>query len=153
MKSDLKNPNANKRTDMKAGLIAGFIASAISLLFLAFTTWMALIPEFNYVLIQGSIFGFTKTIFSGWVIYFLIGTVFWGSFYAGLDPYLLSPNSVTRGIIFGLIVWLIVMIVLMPIAGVGIFLEQYGYLAAIVILISDLVFGVSIAYFYNRLRR
>ena len=68
MKSDLKNPNANKRTDMKAGLIAGFIASAISLLFLAFTTWMALIPEFNYVLIQGSIFGFTKTIFSGWVI-------------------------------------------------------------------------------------
>lgn len=154
MKNDTNNPSSKKgRANMMAGLNAGFIASAISLLFLALTTWMALVPEFNYVLIQGSIFGFTKTIFSGWIIYFLIGAIFWGSLYAGLDPYLLSTNPVTKGIIFGLIVWLIVMIVLMPIAGAGMFLEHYGFLAAIVILLSDLVFGVSISYFYGKLKR
>lgn len=150
----MTKPNISKnRVDMKAGLIAGFIASAISLLFLALTTWMALVPEFNYVLIQGSIFGFTKTIFSGWVIYFLIGIIFWGSLYAGIESYLLSPKPITRGIIFGLIVWLIVMVILMPIAGAGIFVKQYDYLASIVILMTDLVFGVSIAYFYERLRK
>lgn len=154
MKNDITDSNIRRnRVDMKAGLAAGFIASAISLMFLALTTWMALVPEFNYVLIQGSIFGFAKTIFSGWIVYFLIGAIFWGSLYAWLEPNLLSPKPITRGIIFGLIVWLIVMVILMPIAGVGIFIKQYGFLSSIIILMTDLVFGVAIACFYERLRK
>jgi hypothetical protein len=63
-----------------------------------------------------------------------------------------SGSAFQKGIDFGITIWLIIMIILMPLAGVGIFVRQYGITAAGVILTTDLIFGLVVAYSYKKLR-
>lgn len=141
-----------KNVDIKAGLCAGFMASVISSLVLLVLTSLSLIPEFDFVVIQGALFGFAGTVLSAWIVYFIIGTLIWGSLYASMESRIAGNNPFSKGLLFGLFIWLIIMIVMMPLAGVGIFVKQYGLVAAGIMLLTDLVFGVSTAFFYAKCR-
>ncbi|MCE3255774.1 MAG: hypothetical protein K0R25_1268 [Rickettsiaceae bacterium] len=141
----------NSNVKLKAGLISGFAASAISSIVLILSTILSLVPEFNFVSVQGSIFHFTTTLSSAWVIYFLIGTFIWGSLYAVLEPHM-EGGVGKKGLIFGILVWLIVMLVLMPLTEAGMFAKKYGFVAAGITLVTDLIFGWSLAYFHKKLK-
>lgn len=141
------------RVNMRAGMIAGFIASAISGLVLAGATAFALAPEFDFVTVQGSIFGLAQNIIAAWMVYFIIGTFLWGTIYAAAQKRLTNTHPVGKGLLFGLFIWFIVMIILMPMADAGAFLQEYGITAAIVVLVTDLIFGMILGFFYNILNR
>ena len=151
--NDTLNLDRERNINITAALTSGFIASAISSLVLILTTSLALIPQFDFVAIQGSIFGLTSTAISAWVIYFVIGTFLWGLLYPLIEPYLGAKTPAARGALFGIIIWIIVMVALMPLAQAGFFLKEYGFGAAAIVLLTDLVFGASIGHFYNKLRR
>lgn len=136
----------------KSGLMSGLIASVVSSIVLMIMTSIVLVPEFNFVLIEGSIFGLAETALSAWIVYFLFG-LFWGYLYALIEPALPGNSPVTKGIIAGFLMWIIYMLVLMPLAGTGVFLKQYGFNAVLIILVVDLVFGIVLGYFYDRLRK
>jgi len=137
--------------NVKAGLKSGFIASAISSIALMIMTSIILIPKFNFILIEGSIFGLAETVLYSWIIYFVFGLI-WGYVYALSEPALKVANSsFVKGIIAGFIIW-IILLIFMPIAGAGIFLKHYGLKAAVIILIANLVFGIVLGYFYDLLR-
>lgn len=136
---------------LKHAMLAGFVASAVSSLALIILTSVILIPEFDFISIQGSIFGLAGTAVSAWAVYFIIGTFIWGPLYSMLEPKI-AKNTLNRGLLFGLLVWLIVMAILMPLAGEGFFLmHKYSMSAAAIVLVVDLIFGLTTAYFYNKL--
>ena len=136
----------------KAGLMSGFIASVVSSMILMIMTSIILVPEFNFVLVEGSIFGLAETALSAWIVYFVFGFI-WGYLYAVIEPSLPGEGAIFKGIIAGLLIWLAYMLILMPLAGTGLFLKQYGFKAAAIILVVDLAFGIVLGYFYDRLRK
>ena len=143
---------ANK-PDIGAGMIAGFVASVASILVLAFSTFFILVPEFDYIAIQGSAFGLAGGSLAAWISYFLIGIFIWGVLYAIVESLLNGSSRNAKGLLFGSIIWLVVMIVLMPLADAGFFLKEYGFIAALIILITDLSFGLVMSYSYDKFRR
>jgi len=144
--------NSGNHVSLKAGLIAGFIASAFSGIALLIIEWLALVPQFNFVLIQGSIFDLEERAIASWIVYFAIGAFIWGLLYASAEPTLSGNNSVKKGLVFGVMIWFIVMIFVMPIACAGFFLREYGVAAAGLVFLVDLIFGASLGYFYNKLK-
>ncbi len=163
MKNNLGNFGANQNAQnshlhehhdnasLKHAILAGFIASTVSSLVLIILTSVILIPKFDFISIQGSIFGLAGTAMSAWAVYFIIGTFVWGPLYSMLEPKI-ANNTLNRGFLFGLLLWLIVMAILMPLAGEGFFLmNKYSMSAAAVVLVVDLTFGLTTAYFYNKL--
>ncbi len=139
-----------KRSNYKAGMISGLIASAVSSLVLILAAALAFVPQFNYIMIQGSLFGLASGALSAWVAYFLIGIFIWGNLYAAIEPSLTMRSNSAKGLVFGLIVWLIVMIIMMPMTNAGFFVREYGLAAALIVLVTDLVFGVVASNMYSR---
>lgn len=134
----------------KAGLVSGLIAGLVSSIVLMILSTVVAIPDFNFVLIQGSVFGLADSALTAWVVYFVISLA-WGYLYSFIEPKMESDSPVKKGLFAGFIIWAFFMIVLMPIAGAGFFLKEYGLSAAITVLIVDLVFGDVLGYAYDKL--
>lgn len=141
-----------KNVNVQKGLLSGFIASAVSSVVLVLLTSLVVIPDFNYIAIQGSLFGITGAALSAWAVYFILGTFIWGLLYAFLEPHLAGQRGSSKGILYGFLVWIAVMLIFMPFTEAGFFLKQYSVSAAGIILVTDLIFGATLGYFYEKLR-
>ncbi len=140
-----------RKVSVRSGAISGFIASLISSIVLIILTALIVIPQFNYVSIYGSLVGVTDNAIAAWIVYFIIGTFVWGILYAFTHEYLPDENFVTKGMVFGLAVWVFLMIILMPLAGQSVFLREFGYSAAGITLIAQLIFGIVLAWTYEKI--
>jgi hypothetical protein len=76
----------------------------------------------------------------GWIGHFVLGTIAWGTIYAAIQASL-PGTPVVRGLIFGALAWLEMMIVFMPLAGHGLFALSLGPQATVATLVLHLVYG------------
>ena len=102
---------------IKSGLTAGFAASAALGALMVIKAQLGLLPELNpigdIVAIADRYTGLQFPPSLGWVVHFFIGTVVWGILYTWIKKILPGP-AVVKGLIFGLLAWLAMMIVFMP---------------------------------------
>ena len=110
--------------DVKAGLIAGFIATVVLSILMVAKSSMGLMPQLNpiedIVQVAHLLTGMTLPLPFGWIGHFLLGTVVWGIIYAALQASL--PGApIVKGLIFGALAWLAMMIIFTPLAGHGVF--------------------------------
>ena len=109
--------------DVKAGLIAGFIATVVLSILMVAKSSMGLMPQLNpiedIVQVAHLLTGMTLPLPFGWIGHFLLGTVVWGIIYAALQASL--PGApIVKGLIFGALAWLAMMIIFTPLAGHGV---------------------------------
>jgi len=142
-------------TDMKlkAGLIAGFIATVVLSILMIAKSAMGLMPQLNpvedTVHVARVLTGLTLPLPFGWLGHFLLGTVIWGLIYAAMHASL--PGApVVKGLIFGALAWLAMMILFMPLAGHGLFALSVGPQAVVVTLILHLVYGAVLGVVYAK---
>ena len=150
-----KSNSGVKESNIIGGMVAGFVASLVSGLFIILAGAMAILPNYDYIKIQASFFtsllGLAKdAAIIAWAIYFVFGTFIWGILYSLMQPKLAGNSQTKRGLIFGLFTWLIYMLILMPIAGEGLFALKYGIAAAIFTLLLNLIFGATLGATYNK---
>jgi hypothetical protein len=86
--------------------------------------------------------------FAGWVWHLVIGTLLWGSLYGIMAPVLPGRRHWQRGISFGVITGMLVMLMVMPLAGAGYFGMQLTPLAPIVSLAFHIIYGVTLGAVY-----
>src|SRR5215467_4085126 len=101
------------------GIIAGFVATVVLSAIMLMKQSMGLMPELDPVAMIGSMAGASSPA-AGWIGHFVIGSIFWGVGFAIISPYLPGPYWL-RGAIFAVGAWLMMMIVMMPMAGAGLF--------------------------------
>lgn len=87
----------------------------------------------------------------GWLLHFLIGTVLWGALFAPLLPALPGSRTWIKGLSFGVLAWLIMMVVVMPMAGAGLFGMLLSLMAPVATLMLHLVYGAVMGWSYDRL--
>lgn len=122
-----------------AGLGAGFIATAVLSAIMLMKAMMGLMPELDVIAMLSAMMGAPAAV--GWLAHFMIGTLAWGGGFALLYDHIPGDNAATRGIGFGVAAWLAMMVMVMPMAGAGMFGLALGMMAPVMTLVLHIIFG------------
>lgn len=90
----------------------------------------------------------TQTPAAGWMVHFFIGVIAWGAAFAWVDSKLPYAHWV-NGVLFATGAWLMMMIVVMPMAGAGLFGLQLGVMAPVATLVMHWIYGVVLGGVYG----
>jgi peptidoglycan/LPS O-acetylase OafA/YrhL len=82
-----------------------------------------------------------------WILHLFVGSFIWGAGFALLHPLLRGPSWL-RGLLFGALAWLLVMVVVMPLARTGLFGLKLGLAAPAVMLAVHLAYGIMVGVFF-----
>ncbi|MGD8379991.1 MAG: hypothetical protein PVI56_10295 [Gammaproteobacteria bacterium] len=139
------------RPEYGKGLIAGLIATVVLSALMVIKGMMGMMPALNVPKMLGHMSGGGPM--AGWIAHFVIGTVIWGLLFAAIYNFIPARNGWLKGAIFSIGAWLIMMIVVMPMAGAGLFGSAMGLPAPIMTLVLHLVFGVVLGAVYAGMTR
>lgn len=140
------------RTDIGKGMIAGLAATIVLSLLMLMKTAMGLMPELDMVGMLSRMMGSSGTPAVGWAVHFVIGVVVYGGLFALLDPRLPGGTHTVRGIVLGVVGWLLMMMVaVMPMAGAGLFALNLGIMAPVMTLMLHVIFGAVLGWTNGRL--
>lgn len=92
--------------------------------------------------------GLPTTVQATWMTHVIIGTVIYGIAFAFLQP-ILPGTPMIEGLVFGVIIWLAMMLSFMPLAGNEIFAQDLGPLFMGATLILHLVYGLTLGVTYD----
>ena len=129
------------------GLLAGLAATVVLSAIMIMKQAMGLMPELNPIEMITKMSG-SSTPLMGWMEHFVIGTVLWGLLYAALDAKLPGPHWL-RGAIFATGAWFIMMVMLMPMAGAGLFGLGLGMMAPVATLMLRWIYGAVLGGVYG----
>ena len=110
---------------------------------------MGLMPELNVITMLGSMMNTAPVV--GWVIHFMIGMIAWGIGFAFFFNVLPSDSNLTKGISFGIAAWILMMVVIMPMAGAGLFGLDMGMMAPVMTLMLHVIYGAVLGLVFGRL--
>lgn len=131
------------------GIIAGLVATIVLSLLMYMKDMMGLMPELNVVGMLAAKMG--GSMMMGWVAHFMIGAIGYGLAFAIIGGSLPGGSSTVRGIVLGIIGWLMMMLVLMPMMGAGFFAMNMGMMAMVATLMLHIIFGAVLGLVYSKL--
>ena len=110
---------------------------------------MGLMPELNVIAMLSSMLK-TAPIF-GWAAHFMIGALAWGLGFVAVSRMLPGKTDVAKGISFGVVAWVMMMVAVMPMAGAGIFGLKMGMMAPMMTLMLHVIYGAVLGLVYGKL--
>lgn len=136
---------------VKHGIIAGFIATvAVSIVELANIFFIKSFVPFPEVIAH--LAGLNGNIAAGWGIHFVVGTLIMGPVFAYLYPRLPTATPITKGILFAVACWAILLFVITMDGDRRIFSQSEGFGVFAFMLASHMVFGVVMGNVFARLQ-
>ena len=132
-----------------SGIAAGFVATVVLSAIMLVKHSMGLMPELDPIAMITAMAGANSPAL-GWIAHFVIGSIFWGIGFAVVSPYLPGPFWL-RGVIFAVGAWLLMMIVMMPMAGAGLFGLGLSMMTPVATLVLHIVFGLVLGGVYGLL--
>ncbi|GKW50853.1 DUF6789 family protein [Halomonas sp. NCCP-2165] len=138
------------------GMWAGFVATLVISMIMILRLSAGIIPWYDPIEIMNlaaqDLLGTPDSRLVGWGIHFAVGTLVWGMLFGLLAPYLPGRSGARRGLLFGLVAWLVVMVTVFPMAGSGLFGMGFGLVAPLSTLLAHVVFGLVIGSMFARSR-
>ncbi len=134
--------------NISGGIIAGFVATIVLSLLMIMKAKMGLMPELNVISMLASKMG--GAVAMGWLAHFMIGTIGYGILFALINPVLPTSSLVSKGMVLGVLGWLVMMIVIMPMMGAGLLGLAMGAMAPVMTLVLHLIFGAVLGAVYRR---
>jgi hypothetical protein len=87
----------------------------------------------------------------GWAVHFMIGVVGYGVAMVLLNERLPGNSPTAHGVMVGVAGWLVMMVMVMPLAGAGMFGMAMGLMAPMMTLVLHVIFGAVLGWAYGRL--
>jgi hypothetical protein len=134
-------------TNLKNGILAGFIATVVLSVMMVAKAMMGVMPQLDVIVMLSAMMGM-PAIF-GWLAHFMIGSIAWGGGFAVLYGAIPGGNAIVKGVVFGIVAWLGMMIVVMPMAGAGLFGMAFGIMAPMMTLVLHIIFGAVLGGVYG----
>jgi len=142
------------QVNVPKGILAGFIATIALSVLMVLKATMGMMPQMNAIrMLAGmahGILGMPASPIVGWIIHFIIGTLIWGILFAVLIERIPGQSATAKGLVFGTAAWVLMMVVIMPMAGAGLFGLHLGIGAPIATLILHWVYGAVLGAVYGR---
>ena len=131
------------------GMIAGLAATVVLSMIMIAKGMMGLMPELYVITMLSNMMGTAPVM--GWAAHFMLGVIVWGAGFAVLFKMIPGSSSGSKGIVFGIAAWLMMMLAIMPMAGAGIFGLKMGMMAPVMTLVLHAIFGAVLGFVYGRL--
>jgi uncharacterized membrane protein YagU involved in acid resistance len=128
--------------------MAGTVATAVLSGLMLMKYQMGLMPALDLPKMIAGMMGAPDTPILGWAAHIMIGIVGYGAAMALLDARLPGKSSLAHGVLIGFAGWLVMMIMLMPMAGAGLFGMALGMMAPMMTLVLHLIFGAVLGWVY-----
>lgn len=129
-------------------VVAGFGATIVLSILMLIKGAMGMLPAMNVIYMLSHmahhIAGLPASPAIGWLLHFSIGTILWGILYGAVFSQLPGNSPVVKGLVFSIGAWLLMMVIVMPLAGKGLFAIQIGIMAAVATLVLHLIWGASL---------
>ena len=135
-----------------AAVIAAFVATVVLSVMMLIKGAMGVLPQLDIAAMLATMMGSPGSIGLGWLAHFVIGTVGYGVAFAVLAAAIPVRSPVAKGVVLGLAGWLMMMIVVMPMAGAGLFALNIGIAAAVMTAVLHVVFGAVLGWVFQALR-
>jgi len=136
-------------------MIAGFVATVVLSVLMVIKMKMGVMPELNAIKMMTTMahgmLGTPAVPIVGWIMHFMIGTVVWGVLFALIGKSLPGSGYVSKGLTFGVLAWVLMMVMVMPMAGAGFFGLSLGMMAPVMTLMLHLVYGAVLGGLYGKL--
>lgn len=133
------------------GLLAGLAATLVLSALMVIKTMMGVMPELDLPKMIAGMMGSPDTPMLGWAVHFMIGIVGYGLGMGFLNERLPRGSPTVHGVIIGVVGWLLMMVMVMPMAGAGLFGMKMGLMAPMMTLVLHLVFGAVLGWVYGKL--
>lgn len=125
---------------LKSGVIAGFVATSVLSVLLLLKMLLGVMPRLDIARILGDVFDLP--LFAGLIAHFILGSLLWGLGFGTFYPRIPGRNMAAKGATLGVVAWLFMTVIVMPMAGLGFMGLQTGLMAPFLMLLLYLVFGV-----------
>jgi len=136
-------------------MAAGFVATIVLSILMVTKMKMGVMPELNAIKMMTTMahgmLGTPAVPIIGWIMHFMIGTVVWGVLFALIGKSLPGNGFIVKGLSFGVLAWMLMMVMVMPMAGAGFFGLSLGMMAPVITLILHLVYGAVLGGLYGKL--
>jgi len=120
------------------GVMGGIIATAVMSALMLMKSLMGLMPQLDVIQMLSMMMGVAPAM--AWAVHFGIGAM-WGLLFALSFNVIPGGGAVAKGMLFGAGAWLVMMVMVMPMAGAGLFGMKLGLMAPMMTLALHLIFG------------
>ncbi|WP_417260392.1 DUF6789 family protein [Celeribacter sp.] len=134
-------------TNLKNGVVAGFIGTVVLSAMMVVKAMMGVMPELDVAAMIAMMMG--TPVIVGWIIHFMIGSLAWGGGFALFYDMIPGNSAIAKGTVFGVAAWLGMMIMVMPMAGAGLFGMKMGMMAPMMTLVLHIIFGAVMGAVYQ----
>ena len=146
-----------KTFNLSRAIAAGFIGTLVMTMIMMFAPAMGM-PKMDIAAMLGSMFAGQppETGSGAWLIGFgmhlMIGVAVLSTGFALVNNYLPTSSPLARGLFFGVVVWLMAQLVVMPMMGAGFFSSHLprGMMMAAGSLMGHLIYGGIVGLVYGR---
>lgn len=134
-------------SNLVKGVLAGIVATMVLSVLMLMKNMMGLMPELDVIRMLAGMMGVATGV--AWAIHFMIGAV-WGALFALAYRLIPGGGAVIKGMVFGTLAWLLMMAMVMPMAGAGLFGMKLGIIAPVMTWVLHLVFGAVLGVVFAR---
>lgn len=138
---------------MGRAISASVIATAILSALIYANAQTGFLPEFDLVREIRAFnerLGLPATTHAAWITHALVGVILYGVFYAFIEP-ILPGGAAGQGLAFGLVLFLIMMVAVMPLAGRTLFAQDMGAVFIGAMAGMNLLYGLVIGVAFDAL--
>jgi hypothetical protein len=121
------------------GVVAGFIATVVLSIIMLAMDAAGMPPQYNIVTLIDNLGSIGRG--GAWADHFIVGALLWGPIFAGFEASTAKAAPWFKGLIFGVIAWVAMMLIFMPVVGMGLFGSSLGIMGPVVMLIFHLIYG------------
>ncbi len=141
-------------SDVTKGMVAGGVATAVLSVAMLLIEATGFAPQLELTRLLLTLLDAPSSEYVlGWIAHIVLGSVVLGGLFANVEGRLGADTHTTSGVLYGVIVWLVMMLVFMPAAGVGYFGFQLSVFAPIVMLGLQVLYGSVLGWTYGKLSR
>ncbi|MDQ5768681.1 DUF6789 family protein [Thiothrix subterranea] len=130
------------------GIVAGLVATVVLSVLMVMKNMMGMLPEMDIIKMLAGMMGGAAII--GWAMHFMVGAGY-GAAFSLFHNSLPGGDAIGKGITLGVIGWLVMMVMLMPMMGAGFFGLSFGMMAPVATLMLHVIFGAVLGGSYKAL--
>ena len=131
------------------GMAAGLAATVALSVIMVAKGMMGLMPELNVIAMLSAMMQSVPIV--GWMAHFVIGMFAWGVGFVLVSGILPGKSNLAKGVSFGIGAWVMMMLVIMPMAGAGFFGLKMGMMAPVMTLMLHVIYGAILGSVYGKL--
>ena len=125
------------------GVIAGFFATVILSAVIMLFNALGILPQLDIVGLIDHLGSIQRV--AAWVDHFIVGALLWGPIFSAFEATTDEKRPRwQKGSMFGVIAWVLMMLIFMPVIGGGLFGWRLGLVTPVGMLVLHLIYGLAI---------